>query len=157
MYSAPMKAGTVARALSFLSVAIAVWSLNVKWGAETAVRGGPPTHWERYVVGAAMLCALAAVLVWIGTRASAPRWLRAAATAPALGAAAIAAYLRYRAGAEETMNLVAGPGWVWLAAGCAAAVVAAVLTALATAPAPARPPASQRSQARRRGAGRSGR
>ena len=149
-----MKAGTVARALSFLSVAIAVWSLNVKWGAESAVRGGPPSHWERYVVGAAMLCALAAVLVWIGTRAKASRPLRAAAVGPALGAAAIAAYLRYRAGAEETMALVDGPGWIWLAAGCAAAVVAAILTALATAPAP---PASQKSQARRRGAGRSGR
>ncbi|HLU67506.1 MAG TPA: hypothetical protein VKZ63_14590 [Kofleriaceae bacterium] len=147
-----MKAPTLARGLSVLSVAIAVWSLNVKWGEETAVRGGPPIHWERFVVGAALLCGLAAVLVWLATRPRGARWLRAAATAPALGAAAIAAYLRYRAAADDVPNLVAGPGWTWHAAGAALAVVAAVVTALATAPEAAAP--TRRSPARRRGAGR---
>jgi hypothetical protein len=152
-----VKPALVARAMALVSIAVAAWANNVRWGAGSTVRSGVPMLWERLVVGATLLIALAAVIVWLATRRRGARWLRAAAIAPALAAAAIAAYLRYRAGADDLGNLVAGPGWNWLAAGAGLAVIAAVLTALATSPEGAARPASRKGPARKRAPDRSGR
>lgn len=119
---------SIVRGLAVLSVALTAWSLNVRWGAGDTVRGGPPMQWERHVVGAALLAAIAAVLVWLATREAAHRLLRVAACAAALGPGVIALVLRRDATASDLTNLVAGPGWTWLAAGAGLAVLAAAGT-----------------------------
>lgn len=146
-----MSRTAIARALAVLSVALTGWSLNVRWGAGDNVRGGPPMQWERHVVGAALLAAVAAVLVFLASRAGAHRVLRAAAVVLALGPGAIALVLRRDAAASNLPNLVAGPGWTWLAAGAGLSLLAAALTFAVTAPAAA---ASRKTPARRRAGGR---
>lgn len=126
------------RAGGLIAVALAGWSLNVRWGTNAAVRGGPPLQWEKEVVGAAVLTALAALALWLGTRptASATRhWLRAVAAAAAAGTAAIAIHLRRDAERPGLADLVNGPGWSWLAAGAALALVAAGVSFAIRAPA----------------------
>jgi hypothetical protein len=114
------------RAASLIGVALAGWSNNVQWGT-SSVRGGPPAQWERHVVGAALLVALAALAVWLGTRPGASRLVvRGAATAFALGALAVALYLRSRADSLRLLDLIDGPGWTWLVAGTGVAVAAAL-------------------------------
>jgi hypothetical protein len=150
-------ARAIVRAASIIAVALAGWSVNVRWGSGTTVRGGPPMQWERIVVGAAVLSALAALAVWIGTRpgAGASRmWLRGAACACALGVAAIALHLRGEASRLGINDLVNGPGWAWLAAGAGAALAAAGGSFALRDRAGS---LNQRSQGRRRGAGRRGR
>jgi hypothetical protein len=147
------------RAVSVLALAVAGWSLNVKWGVGSNVRGGPPMQWEKSVVGAALLVGITTVLLWIGTRPKTTGalrlGLRAAAAIAALGAAGIAFYLHRDATSSELHNLVAGPGWTWLAVGAGLAI-AAVAGALAIrSPAPAAPAAGKKSAKRRpAGAGR---
>jgi hypothetical protein len=134
------------RAASVLALAVTAWSLNVRWGATATARGGPPMQWERSVVGAALLVAISAVLVWIATRpkintGALRLGLRAAATIAALGAAGIAVYLRRDATSSDIESLLAGPGWTWLAVGTGLAV-AAVAGALAVRAAPVAAPAA---------------
>jgi hypothetical protein len=129
-----MSVRTAVRAVSLVAVAVTGWSLNVRWGAGATVRGGPPMQWEKMVVGATLLAAIAAVLVWFGTRPSATGALRigmrAASVIAALGAASIAFYLRRDA---ATDNMLAGPGWTWLAIGTGLSV-ASVAGAIAVRP-----------------------
>lgn len=131
-----------ARAASLVGVALVGWSLNVKWGSGTAVRGGPPMQWERFVVGAALLAALAAVAVWIATRPSASALrtpLRAAAVLLAAGVGAIALHLRGEAERPALSDLVNGPGWTWLTVGGLISLAAAAATFAVRAPRPAEP------------------
>lgn len=132
------------RAVSVLALAVTGWSLNLRWGAGEGFRGGPPMQWEKSVVGATLLVAIAAVLVWIATRpkvnTGAMRLgLRAAAALSALGAAGIAFYLHRDASGSEIDGLLAGPGWTWMAigTGLAVAAVGGVLAMPSPAPAPA--------------------
>ncbi|HWM86230.1 MAG TPA: hypothetical protein VNO33_10345 [Kofleriaceae bacterium] len=142
------------RAASLIALAVTGWASNVRWGTSTAVRNGPPAQWERFVVGAAMLSALVAFTVWLGTRAGAGPsrlWLRAAACLFALGVAAIAFTLRQRALDLKLPDMVAGPGWMWLATGAGLSIATAVGSFAV------RETASQRSRARRRAASQRGR
>jgi hypothetical protein len=140
------------RAASLVGAALAGWSNNVQWGTG-AVRGGPPAQWERHVVGAALLVALAALAVWLGTRPGGSRLiLRAAASGFALAALAIAFHLKSRAESLRLFNLIDGPGWTWLVAGGGTALAAA-LGSFAV----GREVVSRRSRARRRAPGPRGR
>jgi hypothetical protein len=123
-----MRARVLVRAASLVAVALAGWSVNVRWGSGTAERGGPPIQWETSVVGAAALSALAALAVWLGTRPTAGAgrpWLRGAACVFAAGVAGIALDLRRRAAHLQVADLLEGPGWAWLATGAAVAMLAA--------------------------------
>ncbi len=116
------------RALSLIAVALTGWANNVRWGT-SAVRAGPPAQWERIAVGAALLSALVALAVWIGTRSGVGvtrMWWRGAACLCAVGIAAIALQLRAQAVELQLPDLIEGPGWSWLAAGAGAALAAAV-------------------------------
>jgi hypothetical protein len=116
------------RALSLIGVALTGWANNVRWGT-SEVRAGPPAQWERIAVGAALLAALAALAVWIGTRSGlgvTRTWWRGAACLFAAGIVAIALQLRAQADRLQLPDLVEGPGWSWLAAGAGAALAAAV-------------------------------
>ncbi len=131
-----------ARAASLVGVALVGWSLNVKWGSASAVRGGPPMQWERFVVGAALLAALAAIAVWIATRPSASSLrvpLRAAAVLLAVGVGAIALHLHGEAGRPALSDLVNGPGWTWLSVGGLVSLAAAAATFAVRAPRQAEP------------------
>ena len=130
MYSGGALWKTVARVLAFLSVAITLWSLNVAWGDDPAMRGGPPKQWERHLVGAALLAGLSAILVFFGSRPGAALALRAVNVAAALGPAVIALVLRSDAEAKNLPQLLEGPGWAWLAAGSGLALLAAASTFL---------------------------
>lgn len=127
-----MRPSVIPRALSLVAVAATGWSLNVRWGADTAVRGGPPMQWERIVVGAALLAAVSALLVWLATRARASRPLAYAATAFALGPGALAVHLRQSAQRDEISQLLSGSGWTWLAAGAGAILAAAIMAIIVT-------------------------
>ncbi len=116
------------RALSLIAVALTGWANNVRWGT-SAVRAGPPAQWERIAVGAALLSALVALAVWLGTRSGlgvTRMWWRGAACLFAVGVVAIALHLRAQAENLQLPDLIAGPGWSWLAAGAGAALAAAV-------------------------------
>jgi hypothetical protein len=131
-----------ARAASLVGVALVGWSLNVKWGSGSAVRGGPPMQWERFVVGAALLAALAAIAVWIATRPSVSSLrvpLRAAALLLAAGVGAIALHLRGEADRPVLADLVNGPGWTWLTVGGLVSFAAAAATFAVRAPRQAEP------------------
>jgi hypothetical protein len=150
-YSLAMNAiiRVVIRAAAVVGAALTGWSNNVRWGSGP-VRAGPPAQWERLAVGAALLAALAALAVWLGTRAGAGAgrtWLRAAACLFALGVAAIALTLRSRSQSLRLHDLIEGPGWTWMAAGAGVALAAAVGSFAV------RGDLSRRSRARRRGAG----
>jgi hypothetical protein len=132
------------RAVSVLALAVTGWSLNLRWGGGEGFRGGPPMQWEKSVVGATLLVAIAAVLVWIATRPKVNTGalrlgLRAAAALAALGAAGIAFYLHRDASGTEIDGLLGGPGWTWMAigTGLAVAAVGGVLAMRSPAPAPA--------------------
>ncbi len=146
MYSGRALWKTVARVLAVLSVAITLWSLNVAWGDDPALRGGPPRQWERHLVGAALLAGLSAVLVLFGSRPGAALVLRSINVAISLGPGVIALVLRSEAAEKNLPQLLEGPGWTWLAVGSGLAVLAAASTFL-----------SQKSPERKRARGRSGR
>lgn len=121
-----MRPLTLIRAVAWLGVLIAGWSLNVKWGTEAAVGNGPPGHWERQVVGAVLLVAIGAVILMaMGRRGAAPGWLaRGLATVLSLGGVLISVFLRQSANNSGFTDLIAGPGWTWLFAGCGLTVAA---------------------------------
>ncbi len=105
------------RALSLIAVALTGWANNVRWGT-SAVRAGPPAQWERIAVGAALLSALVALAVWIGTRSGlgvTRMWWRGAACLFAVGIVAIALQLRAQGGeaapARSRSTVRAGAGW----------------------------------------------
>jgi hypothetical protein len=121
-----MRARILVRAGSLIGFALTAWSNNVRWGSDASLRGGPPMQWERAAVGAALLSALAALAVWLGTRpASTGPWLRVAACAFALAVAAIALYLRSEANRIGIADVLNGPGWTWLVAGAVVSIGAA--------------------------------
>lgn len=130
-----MRASTLLRALALVSVAVAGWSLNLQWGAARL-----PLKWERFVVGATCLTALAAIAVWLRSRPARPtaRWLSGAALVLALAAAAIALYIRHDALGSVDPTRVQGPGWLWLMLGTALAVVVAAGSFTLRGQAPAR-------------------
>jgi hypothetical protein len=128
MYSGGALVKTAARVLAVLSVAIAVWSLNVAWGDDPSLRGGPPAQWERQVVGAALLAGVAAALALYNSRPGAHRAVRAAGLVAALGPGLVAIYLRSDASSMGLPQLLTGPGWTWLAVGSALALLAAAST-----------------------------
>lgn len=123
-----MSLRVLVRAASLIAVALVAWSLNVRWGSSDSLRGGPPLQWERIVVGAALLSAIAALAVWLATRPSAAGsrvWLRGVAGGAALGVAAISLNLRSQTDEAVMADLVRGPGWTWLTLGAVLAIGAA--------------------------------
>ena len=114
-----MRAITMFRAAAWMGVVVIFWSLNVRWGSDPGLPGGPPnTLWERYVVAAGILAIVAALALSIsGKKAIPPSWrARGTAGVAALGVVAIGLYLRTQAtGILE--DAAAGQGWTWLLAG----------------------------------------
>ncbi len=143
----------VVRAASLVGFALTGWSINVRWGSNEAVRGGPPIRWEQIAVGAALLSALAALAVWLATRPGVARsrpWLRGAACVLALAVAFIAFYLRRQAEQLGIGDLLNGPGWSWLLAGAGISLAAAAGSFAAGGAPPRRAATGQRAQRKRR-------
>jgi hypothetical protein len=147
-----MRAITVIRAVAWIGVVVAGWSMNLVWGPDPAVGKGPPAHWERWVVGATLLGVIAAMVLSIaGRKEQPPSWRsRGVALAAALSGIAIALLLLRNARASGFAHLIAGDGWPWLAAGTGVTLAAAI-AALFLRPAQR---VSRKSRGRKRAAGR---
>lgn len=127
----------------WLSIVVTAWSLSMPWGDEIAAGKGPPSQWERHVVGAALLLLVAALAISrTGGKSEKPGGLALAIAALAsLGALALALDLRSTALEREQGHVLLGTGWLWMCAGaCTAfgAVVSAFTLRFRPAPGPAR-------------------
>jgi hypothetical protein len=113
------------RAAALVGALAIAWSLNLRWGgADVGV--GPPMQWERHVVGAALLAGIALVAMLFAGRGRRPPLAgRALALAAALGAVAIAAWMR-RDAARGFPHLVEGAGWTSVAIGAGLAALGAL-------------------------------
>ena len=114
-----MRLITIFRAFAWLGMVVIFWSLNLRWGAEEGLPGGPPTVlWERLVVAAGLLAIVSALSLSIsGRKDIPPSWTaRGVAFVAAFFAVVIAFYLWSNAtGILE--NATRGQGWTWLMAG----------------------------------------
>jgi hypothetical protein len=114
------------RACAWLAVVLAGWSVNLRWGLDQMVRTGAPPQFERHVVGAALLAAIAALALLFAnpTRGKSARTAAIIATAAALGSHAVAWWIRSLAASQGQPQLTDGTGWLWLTAGTALAIAA---------------------------------
>lgn len=129
MYSRPtLRLLTVIRAAAWIGVALAAWSVNLRWGDDPAVGSGAPGRWERHVVGAALLCGVAALVLSVSGRGGRPPavWAKVVALATGGGAATVVLWLRSDASSSDFGHLILGPGWTWLAVGASLALAAAL-------------------------------
>jgi len=135
---------TVLRASAWIAVATAGWSLNLHWGTDALVRPGAPPQFERHVVGAALLAAIAALaLAFAGPTRKATRRAAAIAVACAMAAHGIAWWIRSLAISTGQPQLVTGSGWTWLVIGTALATLAALAALRFKAPAAKPKPGSK--------------
>ncbi len=125
MYSRrPLRPITVIRAVHWAAIAVTGWSLSLPWGDELAVGKGPPSQWERHIVGAALLLLIAALAMsFTGKKDSKPttRAILIAALG-SLGAMALAMSIRQHSIADEQAHVLLGGGWMWMVAGTCMAV-----------------------------------
>ena len=122
-------------------MALAGWSLNIRWGLDAMGRTGAPPQFERHVVGAALLAAVAAVaLAFAAPHRASARKAAIIATAAALGSHAIAWWIRSLAAATGQPQLTTGAGWLWLVTGTGLAIAAAAGALFLKAPAKAERP-----------------
>ncbi|MBT8496504.1 MAG: hypothetical protein KJO07_25880 [Deltaproteobacteria bacterium] len=114
---------TVMRACAWLAVVLAGWSVNLRWGVDQMVRTGAPPQFERHVVGAALLAAIAALaLIFAHPKRAVARKAAIVATIAALGSHAVAWWIRSLASTQGQPQLTDGTGWMWLCAGTALAI-----------------------------------
>ncbi len=110
---------TVIRAVQFASIVVTAWSSAMPWGDELGIGKGPPTQYERQLVGAALLLFVGAVAMVLTARQGAKpgRFALAVASAASLGAIALALTVRSTATANDQAHVLLGGGWMWMAAG----------------------------------------
>src|SRR5690606_37716167 len=109
VYSEPtLRAMTFIRGIQWIAVVVTGWSLSLRWGDEIAAGKGPPSQWERHVVGATLLLVIAAISMTATGRgktsgeAAAPSTLALAVSALCgAGALGIALWLRSTALSRE--------------------------------------------------------
>lgn len=109
-----MRLITVFRALAWLGVIIAFWSLNMAWGDGPEV----PERWQRAVVGASLAGFLAALAISVSGRRLVPPSWPARGIATFFAAVMLVVVLSLR---SKAVGIYAdyddGPGWTWLLAG----------------------------------------
>jgi len=137
-----------------MSVVITGWSLNIRWGSSTAVGNGPPGQWERHIVGALLLAGVSALFLFFVRTGGKGSFSRPAAVslAASAGALAIAVFLRFNASSTGFPDLVEGPGWSWMAAGCGLSTgcaIGALTTSMRSRPAPAAKAGTQKKRKRK--------
>ncbi len=110
---------TVIRAIQWIAIVVAAWSLAMPWGDELDVGKGPPSQWERHVVGAALLLLVAALTMTLTARNDEKPGGVALAIAglASLGAIALALDLRSTALDRGHGHVLLGGGWMWMSAG----------------------------------------
>ena len=112
-----MRSITVFRGFAFAGVLIAGATMVMTWG-DGEIKG-PPAQWERQVVGAILLLAIALVALWsmgpAGTRRA--TIARGVAVACSAGGVALALVMRQDALASGFAGLLSGYGWSWFLAG----------------------------------------
>lgn len=120
---------TFIRAVQWVAVVITGWSLSLRWGDEIAAGKGPPSQWERHVVGATLLLIVAAVAMTATGRSkksgeAAPPGTAALVVSAMCGAAAlgIALWVRSSALSRELNHVLVGGGWLWMLSGAALAM-----------------------------------
>ena len=119
---------TVIRAILWVAIVVTAWSLGVPWGDEVAVGKGPPSQYERHVVGAALLLLVAAFTMMRTARKNEKPGGIALAIACLASLAALALALDVRSTAldKEQGHVLLGGGWLWMSAGACTAFGAVV-------------------------------
>jgi len=89
------------------------------WGDELGIGKGPPTQYERQLVGAALLLFVGAVaLVMTARKEPKPgRFALVVAGVASLSAIALALTVRSTAMSNDQAHVLLGGGWMWMAAG----------------------------------------
>ena len=130
VYSEPtLRAMTFIRAGQWVAVVLTGWSLSLRWGDEIAAGKGPPSQWERHVVGATLLLVVAALSMTAtarGKTSGAPPPPSTLALVVSAGCAAaalgITLWLRSTALSRELGHVLLGGGWLWMLSGTALAL-----------------------------------
>jgi hypothetical protein len=150
-----MRPLTVIRGLAWFATMVTARSLMLRWSIKADVHSGPPGQWERHVVGAALLAAIAALALSVsGRKGNPPNWIaRGIAAACAAGAVGVAFYLRADANSTGFTHLLGGSGWIWLLAGGLGSLSAATF---ALALKPASSPSDNAAKAAKAGGGAKG-
>jgi hypothetical protein len=119
---------TVIRAVQWASIVVTGLSLSRPWGDEIAVGKGPPSQYERHVVGAALLLFVAALTMARTARKDGKpgRFALAIAGAASLGAVALALGVRSTAIENQQAHVLLGGGWMWMSAGACMSIGAVV-------------------------------
>jgi len=101
----------------------------LRWGDEIAAGKGPPSQWERHVVGATLLLVVAALSMTAtarGKTSGAPPPPSTLALVVSAGCAAaalgITLWLRSTALSRELGHVLLGGGWLWMLSGTALAL-----------------------------------
>lgn len=142
MYSEPkLPAMSFIRAVQAIAVIITGWSLSKPWGQELAAGKGPPSQWERHVVGATLLLAIAALAMMLTARGKGsgpvakPSYLAIGVAALCgLGAAFVALSVRSSAQSRGLDHVLLGGGWMWMLTGAAIALGATSSAAILRVP-----------------------
>lgn len=142
MYSEPnLQAMSFIRAIQAIAVIITGWSLSKPWGQELAAGKGPPSQWERHVVGATLLLAIAALAMMLtargkGSGAVAKPSFAALGIAALCGLGALGVTLTVRSAAlsRGLDHALLGGGWTWMLSGTAIALGATSSAALLRVP-----------------------
>ena len=110
---------TVIRAVQFASIVVTAWSSAMPWGDELGIGKGPPSQFDRQLVGAALLLLVGAIAMVMTARKGAKpgRFALAVSAAASLGAVALALTVRSTAMANDLSHVLVGGGWMWMAAG----------------------------------------
>ncbi len=128
---------TIIRAVQWASIAVTAWSSAVPWGSELGIGKGPPSQYERQLMGAVLLLLLSALAMTFTARKQEKpgRFALCIATGASLGALALALTVRSTAIENHHVHVLVGGGWTWMAAGTCmslgAAATAFFLTGLA--------------------------
>lgn len=110
---------TLIRAILWIAIVITGWSLSVPWGDDLAAGKGPPSQWERHVVGAALLLLVAALsMSRTAKNGGKPGGIPLAiAGLTSLAALALALDVRATALDRQQGHVLLGSGWLWMSAG----------------------------------------
>jgi hypothetical protein len=98
------------------------------WDDEVASGKGPPSQYERHVVGAALLLFVSALTMMATARKTEKpgRVALAVAGAASLGAMALALSVRSTAMDHNQAHVLLGGGWLWMSAGTCMSVAGVV-------------------------------
>jgi len=110
------------------SVAVTAWSSAMPWGDELGIGKGPPSQFDRQLVGAALVLLVGAIaMILTAHKGKKPGPFALAVSGSAsVGAIALALTVRSTAIDHGQAHVLLGGGWTWMAAGASIALGASL-------------------------------